>query len=220
MKKNGFISSLWQQTRRPSGFWGRCMLLGMNVGHAALARWACRAVGWQPGWRVLDVGCGGGANLARLLRCCPSGQVYGVDFAPESVAFSRRKMRARLGKDCFMEQAAAASLPFAADTFDAVTAFETVYFWDAPQRCFEEVRRVLKPGGIFLISCEAADPSDDTWTRRVAGMHVYGPVELTSLLTEAGFAVERADRDRRGALRLVARKAQQPGKEVSHGSHQ
>lgn len=220
MKNKGFISSLWQQTRRPSGFWGRCMLRVMNAGHAAFARWAFDAVAWQPGWRVLDVGCGGGANLAQLLRRCPSGQVYGVDIAPESVAFSRRKNRARLGKDCFVEQAGAAELPFAAETFDAVTAFETVYFWEVPQRCFAEVARVLKPGGIFLIGCEASDPADDTWTRRVAGMRVYAPGELSALLGGAGFTVERAERGRRGALRLVARNRLQQGKEESHGSRQ
>ena len=38
---------------------------------------------------------------------------------------------------------------FAGDWFDAVTAFETVYFWPDLPRCFREVFRVLRPGGTF-----------------------------------------------------------------------
>jgi len=39
---------------------------------------------------------------------------------------------------------------FADNWFDAVTAFETVYFWPDLLRCFREVWRVLKPGGAFF----------------------------------------------------------------------
>ena len=39
-------------------------------------------------------------------------------------------------------------------SFDVVTAFETVYFWPGLPKCFQEVYRVLKPGGIFLICNE------------------------------------------------------------------
>ena len=47
-----------------------------------------------------------------------------------------------------------AKLPFEDARFDAVTAFETVYFWPDPARCFREIWRVLKPGGTFLICNE------------------------------------------------------------------
>ena len=54
-----------QNTRKPEGFLGRMMLRGMNGGHTPSATGGLS--------RVLDIGCGGGANIARLLRLCPQG---------------------------------------------------------------------------------------------------------------------------------------------------
>ena len=48
-----------------------------------------------------------------------------------------------------MQQASVAELPFEAEQFDVVTAFETVYFWPELAQNFREVYRVLKPGGTF-----------------------------------------------------------------------
>ena len=49
---------------------------------------------------------------------------------------------------------------FAGDWFDAVTAFETVYFWPDLPLCFREVYRVLKPSGTFLICNESNGDTD------------------------------------------------------------
>lgn len=43
------------------------------------------------------------------------------------------------------------SLSFADDTFDKITTVESFYFWPAPQENLKEVRRVLKPGGTFVL---------------------------------------------------------------------
>ena len=150
MKKRNFINSLLQHTRRPDGFLGRMMLRGMNNGHAPLTRWGAAHIEWQPQWCVLDIGCGGGATLLRLLERCPDGMVCGVDASPESVEFSRRKT-ARYADRCSVEQATADDLPYGDRAFDAVTAFETVYFWGDLHRAFAEVARVLKPSGVFLV---------------------------------------------------------------------
>ena len=53
-----------------------------------------------------------------------------------------------------------AELPFGAEQFEVVTAFETVYFWPELAQNFREVYRVLKPGGIFFICNEANGETD------------------------------------------------------------
>lgn len=186
MKKRNFINSLLQHTRRPDGFLGRMMLRGMNNGHAPLTRWGAAHIEWQPQWCVLDIGCGGGATLLRLLERCPDGMVCGVDASPESVEFSRRKT-ARYADRCSVEQATADDLPYGDRAFDAVTAFETVYFWGDLHRAFAEVARVLKPGGVFLVCCEMSNPGNDTWTSRIEGMQVFSPEELSAALADSGF---------------------------------
>ena len=59
-----------------------------------------------------------------------------------------------------MQQASVAELPFGAEQFEVVTAFETVYFWPELVQNFREVYRVLKPGGIFFICNEANGETD------------------------------------------------------------
>lgn len=143
MKKN-FINRILQNTRKPQGFWGRMILRSMNTGHAPLAAWAFTHLDWRPDWKVLDIGCGGGANIAHMLKRCPQGQVYGVDISPESVAFARQKNKAFLDERCFILQGTASDLPFEGDTFDVATAFETLYFWEDPDKAFCEILRILR----------------------------------------------------------------------------
>ncbi len=84
----------------------------------------------------------------------PAGKAYGIDLSQESVAFARRKNRRLLGTRCFVERGDVGKLPYGDGTFGAVTAFETVYFWDDLPEAFAEVARVLKTGGRFLLCSE------------------------------------------------------------------
>ena len=207
MGHNSFLNGLLRQTRYPEGFWGRFMLRGMNCGHAPLHRWGFSFLPWQKSWKVLDIGCGGGAVLKRILEHCPEGMAYGVDLSPESVMFARRKNRCDLGVRCFVEQGSAEHLPCAAEMFDAVVAFESVYFWPDLLRAFSEVARVLRLGGYFLIVCEAGDPDDpgwQKWTRRIGNMTVYSAATLKQYLSEAGFGDIAVHLHPRGCLCIVA----------------
>lgn len=69
------------------------------------------------------------------------------------------------------------------------TAFETIYFWPKIEKSFSEVRRVLKPGGRFLIVNEddGLSGTNEKWEKIIDGMHTYTPDEVKSHLTAAGF---------------------------------
>lgn len=187
MSKKSFLNRILQNTARPQGFWGRMILRGMNRFHAPMADWAMRFVEWQPRWNTLDIGCGGGANIERMLKLCPEGKAYGIDISEESVAFACKRNREWLERRCFIRQGDVQQLPYEAGMFDVVTAFETIYFWQNLPAAFAEVRRVLRPGGLFLICCEASNPANDVWTSRIEHMSVYSPAELKQQLADAGF---------------------------------
>lgn len=191
------IRTFLAHCRSPKGALGRLILHGMNGGHRPLSIWALSHVSLTPDTRSLDVGCGGGANLARLLRMCPRGFAAGLDHSPQSVAVSRGKVRAELGRRCDVVQGDVGALPFPDASFDLVTAFETVYFWPDLPGAFGEIRRVLRPGGRFLLACEMADPSNTVWTRHADGMTIYAGEDLRARLEAAGFSPVRLRR--RGA---------------------
>lgn len=85
----GLKSKFWGNTRKPKGIFGIYMVNRMNRGrHEILAEWALKDLEIDSGSSALDIGCGGGANIARLLKRCR--KVCGVDYSSLSVAKSAR----------------------------------------------------------------------------------------------------------------------------------
>ena len=182
----GFVKSFFSQCARPEGFLGRVMLRFMNFGHTPLTNWGLSLVEIHDGWTMLDIGCGGGATLKRLLKRSKGAQVYGIDISEESVAKARKVNANVLDRQVFVTQGSAEKLPYEDNKFDLVTAVETVNFWPDLPNCLKEVRRVVKPGGRFAIMVEVLE-SDSVWTDVVDGMTAYSPEQLKEMLEGAGF---------------------------------
>ncbi len=109
--------------------------------------------------RILDVGCGTGRTLAQLRRACPRAQLTGVDLSPYYLEVARRETASSPGVE--LVAANAESLPLPDASFDAVVS--VFLFHELPRaarrRVWSEVRRVLKPGGSFVVldSIQRAD---------------------------------------------------------------
>lgn len=80
--------SFFENTRKPQGFGGKLMTKMMNSGHYRLSQWGFSNISVNPDAEVLDVGCGGGANIAVWLSKCRNGHVTGLDYSEVSVSES------------------------------------------------------------------------------------------------------------------------------------
>ena len=132
--------------------------------------------------RILDVGCGTGTMLTHLARF---GNAQGVDMDSEAVGYCHDRGLQQVS------QAGADSLPFEKETFDLVTALDVVEHIDDDLGALREMRRVLKPGGLLLLTVPAyrflwgrQDDINLHKRRYVAG-------ELRGRLRCAGFDVQR-----------------------------
>lgn len=92
--------------------------------------------------KILDVGCGPGAALLYLSRF---GDVIGVDLSDEALKYAKKR-----GK---VIKADISSLPFENESFDLVTCLDVLYHqWVKDnKKALLEIKRVLKPGGIFFL---------------------------------------------------------------------
>ena len=132
--------------------------------------------------RILDVGCGTGANLVRL---SDFGDAEGVDISPDALKFCRERglNNVKLG--------AAETLPYEDHEFDLVTAFDVVEHMDDDVAGLREMRRVLRPGGRVLLFVPTFmflwGVQDEVSNHR----RRYTMSEFRQVVTAAGFEVER-----------------------------
>ena len=186
-KYMGILKKFFTNCACPKGKMGRIMLSMMNFSHAPLTNWGLNFINFKDGWTMLDIGCGGGATIKRLLKHSKGSKVYGIDISRESVAKSKKNCADMLDKQVFISQGSVEMLPYDNEKFDLVTAVETIYFWPNLSNCFKEVYRVLKPGGQFAIIVEAAN-KDSVWTNVVEGMTTYSTEQILTMLHDAGFS--------------------------------
>lgn len=195
------LTGYYRRSRNPRGFWGYRIIKEMNgKRHAAMPEWVLSELEIKEDARILDVGCGGGANLARLLAKCPEGHVTGIDYSTIAIEEATDyNYHAVVDKKCIILGGNVSQMPLAKERFDLVTAFETVYFWPSLDTGANELFRVLKPGGTCVIANEldGLDPSFRKMERAV-GMLVYTIDEIIRPLTQAGFTdiQTRHDEDR------------------------
>ena len=180
----------FENTRKPQGFGGKIMVKMMNSGHSKLAKWGFTKIYAKSNAKVLDIGCGGGANIANWLAKCTNGHVTGIDYSKVSAEESKKlnAIAIKQGK-CDIVYGDVSSMPFDEESFDCVSAFETVYFWTALEKCFAEVNRVMKSGGTFLICNESdgTNSADEKWAKKIGGMKIYNEEQLHTALEKAGF---------------------------------
>jgi arsenite methyltransferase len=114
-----------------------------------------RSAGFQPGWRVLDAGCGSGSFLPLLAELVGlSGALAAVDLAPENVATVRERLSAwNLAVPVEAEESSVLALPYPDDTFDGLWCAAVAQYLsdDEVLDALTEFRRVVRPGGVIAI---------------------------------------------------------------------
>jgi len=176
--------------RKPKGIGGSIMLWTMNLGHAHLAKWGLTYLEVKPNDCILDVGCGGGANINRLLQIT-SGNVCGLDYSTLCVEKSKKyNEKAIAEKRCEIKEGSVSHIPFDENKFDIVTAFETTYFWLDSKDSLNEIFRVMKSGGTFFICNEVVrEEGKEPPLKSVVNMlgaKISSPNDYQNILSEAG----------------------------------
>jgi SAM-dependent methyltransferase len=143
-----------------------------------------RAVGGRPGVRLLDCGCGTGANLDLLARY---GEAYGFDRSAVGLQFARRAGRRRIARG------SVAAVPFPGEAFDLVTSFDVLYSLSEADEhaAVAEMFRLAKPGGFALVNVAAMPVLRGDHSVLSRELRRYSRAGLRDLLTRAGFEVVR-----------------------------
>jgi len=132
--------------------------------------------------RILDVGCGTGANLEMLSQF---GSAEGVDVSDDALEFCRKK-------GLTVQKGLAETLPYEDETFDVTTALDVIEHLDDDIAGLKEMFRVTKTGGYSLIFVPAFmwlwGVQDDISNHRIR----YTKKQIVERLEKVGYTVERA----------------------------
>jgi SAM-dependent methyltransferase len=156
-----------------------------------------RAVGLQPGWRVLDAGCGGGSHLPLLAQAVgPTGHVAALDLEAGNLAAVRALLADRaLPCEVVLQQGTITALPYPDAAFDAVWCANVAQHLDdaALATALAECRRVVRPGGLVAVK----DVDMALWRLAPADPLLIAALARASLRLGGG----DAERETRGSLR-------------------
>lgn len=143
-----------------------------------------RAAANRPDLRLLDCGCGTGANVDLLDMC---GRAYGFDLTEVGLRIGLETGRRRLAR------ASVTAVPFPTASFDIVTSFDVLYALDEEDEraAIAEMYRLLKPGGCAIVNVAAMPVlrGDHSVLSREVRRYTRG--DLRARLERAGFVIER-----------------------------
>jgi ubiquinone/menaquinone biosynthesis C-methylase UbiE len=145
---------------------------------------------------VLDVACGPGILSAAIAKAARD--VVAFDLTPQMLKKAAQRCAEAGVDNVTFREGNAAALPFADAAFDAAVTRLSVHHFDRPSRVIEEIFRVLRPGGRFVIAdvvcselpSEAELQNAIEILRDPSHVRMLPGSELTSLVRDAGFAIE------------------------------
>ena len=157
-EKKNYVERMFGQIARRYDFFNHFLSLGFDYGWRRRAIEVLRERGQSSSTapNILDIACGTGDLSFEALAQMPDAQITGVDLAQPMLDLFQVKATEK-GKTVHIERGDVENLQFAENSFSGVTiGFGTRNFTDL-LRAFQEIHRVLKPGGVF-VNLELARP--------------------------------------------------------------
>ena len=194
MLKDRMARFFWRQFRKPSGWFGRVIGNRMAEGNVYDAEWTVSLLDIQPEHHILEIGFGPGVSTRYAAEKATKGFVAGIDHSETMVQTARQRNSEIIQAGRMdLKQGDVASLPYPNETFDKAFSIHSIYFWEKPIECLQELRRVLKPGGLLAITIQPKDKWNELQQRESSLRTLYFSADLVTMFGAAGFREVRVE---------------------------
>jgi SAM-dependent methyltransferase len=200
-----FITQLLaQQFALPSGVLGHLIGRLMNRSNRRMNAFTIDVLALNASDRVLEIGFGGGLNLARLVERVPNGHVVGVEPSDTMLSAARKAYAENIATGHLrLEHGSAERLPLPDGSFDAVFTVNTIYFWKDAEAGAREIRRVLGAGGRVAVTLLPGDRMEGLGFPRDV-FRFWSVQEVEALLRTVGFTQVRLERPQDLSMRWLS----------------
>ena len=179
-----------QQFEKPTGICGVLLTSIMNWQNRQQYESVSDNINIQANDTILDVGFGNGHMIKKLLRHNPK-KIFGIDISKDMLARVGRKYASSIASGLLDVQLAdIKNLPFTDSSFDKIYTINTLYFWTDTVSSFSEIKRTLKPDGIFLNVLYVKEFLDKISHTRY-GYSKYTIEQITDMTKKSGLKVTR-----------------------------
>ena len=198
----------FRQSMQPHGFRGRVFGWLMDRFNARAQDFALHRLNVQTTDSILEIGFGTGRLVRKLAKKARDGFVAGVD-PSELMLHKAEKRTRRFRKKGRVELVLgeASALPWPDERFDKAAALHCFHFWADPEHDLAEVRRVLKPGGFFVLILRRRRKAGPKWLPNPISRSDQEIAGAFQLLTDCGFTETRIEGSAGSSPLITARKA-------------
>lgn len=168
---------------------------GMEKGHRPVGEQAIELMDITANAHVLDVGCGSGWSTRLMAEKARDGRVVGIDISDEMIRLARETSASHSNLD--FRIASAEKLPFSDGEFTHAFSMESLYYYADMLKALREIRRVLKPRGLFVTILDLYQENEPShqWVEQLnVPVHLLNSGEYRALFERAGFSNVRDQR--------------------------
>ena len=178
------------QFGRPTGLWGRAA--GLLMAHRSSNRrrnaWAVSLLDVRSHDRVLEIGFGPGLAIRELGGLAADGYVCGIDHSELMLRRAKRLNAEGVERGAVdLRLGSVEDLPAFDQPFDKILAVNATMFWREPVARVEELRRLLRSGGLIAVVYQPRGPGANNETAAAEGQNI------AAALAQAGFSEVRLE---------------------------
>jgi len=188
--KQRVVDAVKAQFGHPTGLGGRAagLVMANRSSNQKRNSWAVSLLDVRPDDRVLEIGFGPGLAILELSRIAHEGHVCGIDHSELMVRQARRRNADGVRRGLVdLRLGSVDALPAFGAPFDKILAVNAHLFWSELEARLENLRRLLRPGGLIALAHQPRGPGASDETAAESGR------EIAAALGRAGFSEVRIE---------------------------
>jgi SAM-dependent methyltransferase len=180
---------LGRQLKRPTGEIGLIVAENMNIANEQIYDFVMSQISISDHSNILEIGCGNGKFVPKFFNSNSNIHLTVIDYSDVMCGETKALNKGLIADNKLVVQCEdAVEMSFPDDFFDMVVTINTVYFWEQKEKQLDEIKRVMKKDGLFVIGYRPKSVMKDFPSTQEV-FTLYEPEDLNLLLKQNGFEI-------------------------------